>query len=203
MKSTISKKQKSATLLPTLLSPIICIIICICIIILIYSFCKYNEHFTETINQYDYMEPITETISDELWTILFNKMKSIVPEKVNSIDILKKKYTNFITKAEISYYLENGIFPWNLYVKNHFIDLISSIKESQSSSPEEQLKVMMKENPVRYVYSQYLLVPNMKENIQGDAYLIYSGEKKLPTTTYPTTTYPTTTYPLTTQTFTK
>jgi len=203
MKSTISKKQKSATLLPTLLSPIICIIICICIIILIYSFCKYNEHFTETINQYDYMEPITETISDELWTILFNKMKIIVPEEVNSIDILKKKYTNFITKAEISYYLDNGIFPWNLYVKKLFIDLISSIKEVQSSSPEEQLKDMMKENPNRYIYSQYLLIPDMKESIQGDAYLIYSGEKKLPTTTYPITTYPITTYPTTTQTFTK
>ena len=38
----------------------------------------------------------------------------------------------------------------------------------------------MKDYPNRYAYSQYLLLPDMKESIIGDAYLIYSGEKSPP-----------------------
>lgn len=153
------------------------IIICICIIILIVIINKYIEKFTEPIGNYDYMAPVTESISDEMWKILFNKMNKNGVTEGLSLDKLKSTYTKFINKTEINYYLDNGIFLWNSYVKKLFIDFISSVKEPQTTSPEEQLNEMMKKYPNRYAYSQYLLSPDMKEKLTSDAYLIYSGEK--------------------------
>ena len=175
MKSIFSKKQRQNQTHTLTLPLIICI--CICIIILIVIINKYYEKFTEPIGNYDYMAPVTESISDEMWQILYNKMNKNGATEGLSLDNMKSTYTKFVNKTEINYYLDNGMFLWNPYVKKLFIDFISSVKEPQTTSPEEQLNEMMRKYPNRYAYSQYLLSPDMKEKLTSDAYLIYSGEK--------------------------
>ncbi len=155
---------------------ILLIIICI-IIILIVIINKYYEKFTDPIGKYDYMAPVTETITDEMWQILYNKMDKLNVPEVLSVDNIKKKYTNFITKTEIYYYLDNDKFQWNSYVTKLFIDLMSNSQDPSGISPEDSVKETMKIYPNRYAYNQYLLSPDMKEKLSGDAYLIYSGDK--------------------------
>ena len=181
MKST----KKTNITLPIIIAIVISILFIVITYIIIYNHNPIIERFEEddSSGQYDYMAPVTETISDELWKILINKMKAVGVTELFSLDEIKSTYTNFVSKAEISYYLDNGIFPWNTYVTKLFTDFISNITQPQPGSTDDLVKQNMKDFPNRYAYSQYLLLPDMKESIIGDAYLIYSGEKVLPTTT--------------------
>ena len=183
MKST----KKTNIKLPIIISIVISILFIVITYIIIYTpiINPIIERFEEddSSGQYDYMAPVTETISDELWKILINKMKAVGVTELFSLDEIKSTYTTFVSKAEISYYLDNGIFPWNTYVTKLFTDFISNITQPQPGSTDDLVKQNMKDFPNRYAYSQYLLLPDMKESIIGDAYLIYSGEKVLPTTT--------------------
>ena len=106
-----------------------------------------------------------------------------------SLEKIKDLYTNFITKEEINYYLKNNSFPWSSYVATRYKELLPKKTNEQPNSPEEQVIKMMQYYPNRYAYRQYLLSPYMKESLESDAYLTYSGEKFItptPTTT-PTT----------------
>ena len=180
--SSISKLQikKHSIILP--------LIICICIIILIMIINSYYEKFVILIGKYEFLAPVKDTINDDMWQLLYSKMiKNDVTEMSNngstigvSIDSLKKTYTNFVTKKEINYYLENSIFPWNPYITKLFVDFISGIEEPpKNMTPDDLLKKNMKEMPARYAYSQYLLAPDMKESLKSDSYLIYNGEKTI------------------------
>ncbi len=144
-----------------------------------------NEYFANLmINNYEYMAPPTDNITDELWKILYNKMINVGSINDKEFDKIKKKFTSFITKEEISYYLDNGYFPWNTYVKNlmtNFInDSITNSGEAIAGTVEDLLNKQMSEMPNRYAYSEYLLIPTMKESISSDGYLIYSGDKEPP-----------------------
>ena len=177
------KLTKKNITLPIIIAIVISILLIVITYIIIYNHNSIIERFADSIGQYDYMAPVTENISDELWKILINKMKAVGVTELFSLDEIKSTYTNFVSKAEISYYLDNGIFPWNTYVTKLFTDFISNITQPQPGSTDDLVKQNMKDFPNRYAYSQYLLLPDMKESIIGDAYLIYSGEKVLPTTT--------------------
>jgi hypothetical protein len=182
MKST----KKTNIKLPLIIAIVISILFIVITYIIIYNHKPIIERFEEeeeSIGQYDYMAPVTENISDELWHILINKMKAVGVTELFSLDEIKSTYTNFVSKAEISYYLDNGMFPWNPYVTKLFTDFISNITQPQLGSTDDLVKQNMKDFPNRYAYSQYLLLPDMKESITGDAYLIYSGDKVLPSTT--------------------
>ena len=175
------KLTKKNIKLPIIIAIVIIILLIVITYIIFYT--TIIERFADSIGQYDYMAPVTENISDELWKILINKMKAVGVTELFSLDEIKSTYTTFVSKAEISYYLDNGIFPWNTYVTKLFTDFISNITQPQPGSTDDLVKQNMKDFPNRYAYSQYLLLPDMKESIIGDAYLIYSGEKVLPTTT--------------------
>ena len=174
------KLTKKNITLPIIIAIVISILLIVITYIIIYNHNSIIEKFADSIGQYDYMAPVTENISDELWKILINKMKAVGVTELFSLDEIKSTYTNFVSKAEISYYLDNGMFPWNPYVTKLFTDFISTIKQEQNNSPDEIVKQNMKDYPNRYAYSQYLLLPDMKESISGDAYLIYTGEKPPP-----------------------
>ena len=139
-------------------------------------------------DKYKYLAPVTEDISDILWTILVNKMKKVNPNEEFTFDKVKHDYTNFITKEEINYYLQNGIFPWSTYVTNIYKTFLSSGTEEQrksmlTSDPdiETMLKSTIKQYPNRYAYKLYLSFPDVDitVNLEDDGYLIFSGEKSL------------------------
>jgi hypothetical protein len=181
MKSIFNKKN-----IIHLLKFIIILLIIICFIIIYnlhqyqypYEY-KYAEKFTDSIGQYEYMAPPTDTISEEMWQILFNKMSANGANKDDdeelTIDTLKKKYKNFITKAEITYYVDKGFFPWNSHIKKIFLDTMKKNKIPDNINIDDLLKEEMEQLPNRYAYSQYLLSPNMKESLTSEAYLIYTG----------------------------
>ena len=147
----------------------------------------------------DYLEPVKEIISDDLWSILNNKMNKEYPDLEITEEKLKE-YTGFITKAEINYYLTNKKFPWSTYVKNRFTEMlirtISTSSDTESNikiTPDEMVNTMMQNFPNRYAYKQYINSPDMTENLTSEQYLIYSGEKPAPTVNPTTTENPTTT----------
>jgi hypothetical protein len=182
---------------------IILLLICLIIIYNLYPYqyqypypYSYTEKFTDSMGEYEYMAPPTDNISEEMWKILFNKMRDTGANKEDTkedtkdekdkdenedededlkIDTLKKKFTNFITKEEIIYYVDNGIFPWNQYMKKLFLDSMKRNKIPKTINIDDLLKEEMEQLPNRYAYSQYLLSPNMKESLTSEAYLIYSG----------------------------
>ena len=178
-------RKKNTISLP--ISIFIIILLIISIYCIVYKSNQYPENFADPIGEFDFLAPVTETISDELWNILANNMNKVNDTQKYKVDKLKKDYTNFVTKDEISYYLENGIFPWIPHVKKVLVEAImKNSKRSDSNTPQtisgdDIITRGTKESPNRYVYSQYLLMPNITENIKGDAYLIYSGEKPAPT----------------------
>jgi len=155
-----------------------------------------NKHTSNTISREgfnmfditkdtDYLEPVKETITDELWTILINKMNKEYPELEFTEEKIKE-YTGFVTKAEINYYLSNNKFPWSNYVTNRFKELLTTSDNSDTESsakiePDEMVKKMMQNFPNRYAYKQYVISSAMKDSLTSDIYLIYSGEKPAPT----------------------
>lgn len=203
MKSIISKKNTINNIKPSIIYISILSILIILSVYLIYNSYQNqyhnqyqnqhknqhtytsNEDFADLImNNFEYMAPPTDNITDELWKILYNKMINVGSINDREFDKIKNKYTNFITKEEISYYLDNGYFPWNSHVKKIITDFINeSITNSGAplvGTVEDLLNKQMSEMPNRYTYSQYLLMPMMKESITSDAYLIYSGDKAPP-----------------------
>ena len=168
------------------------LIICILLIVII-CFCIYNTnklnsegfYFFGTIKDTDYLEPVKEIISDDLWTILNTKMNKEYPD-LNFTEEKIKEYTGFITKEEINYYLSNNKFPWSNYVTIRFKELLisDSNKDPESKTnidPEAMVNNLMKNFPNRYAYKQYITSSSMKDSLTSDTYLIYSGEKPAPT----------------------
>ena len=156
-----------------------------CILLLILScFIIYrpiSEGFADIIGDNEHLEPITKIINDDLWTILFNKMIKNNPTLQFSASQLKEAYSNFITKEEINYFLQNDKFPWSVYVTNRFKELLNDTVNGEKVDIDEQSRQLMAIFPNRYAYNKYLLSPDMKEDLGKDPYMIYSGEKKLPT----------------------
>jgi len=139
------------------------------------------EGFFETIDKYDYIAPVTETISDVEWTMLYNKIIKDNPTTDLTIETLKPKFTNFITKKEINYYLKNGTFQWSDYVLNKFRTIFPTEINGEKINVEENIKNSMKAMPNRYVYNEFLMTPGIQEDLQSDFYLTYTGEKPVPT----------------------
>ena len=159
--------------------------ICLCIgllIIVISCIIYYNtfiERFYSTVGNNDYLAPSKDNISDMMWTIIGNKMNAANDTEDFSLDKIKARFSTFITKAEINYYLDHGTFQWSEYVKNRYKELLPVGNEDYPilDSPDEQITRLMTYYPNRYAYYQYLISPKMKESLTSDAYLIYSGEK--------------------------
>ena len=173
------------------------LIICVIVIFIVISYCIfYNPNIdsfkdssnSSNISDTDFLAPSTDTISDMMWSILGNKMNKVNDTTDFTLEKIKDLYTNFITKEEINYYLENNNFPWSSYVASRYKELLPNKTNEQPYSPDEQLIQMMKYYPNRYAYRQYLLSPDMKESIESVYYLTYSGEKFPTPTPTPTAT---------------
>lgn len=175
MKSKVSKK--CSIKLP--------IIICISVLFIVICYLLFKnskvEGFFEAIDQYDYIAPPIETVSDVEWTMLYNKILKVNPQTDLTFDTLKAKYTNFITKKEINDYVENGTFQWSDYIINKYRSIIPIETNGVKVDPEEFINNVKKAMPNRYAYNQYLSTPDIKENLMADFYLIYNGEKPVPT----------------------
>ena len=158
---------------------IILVIIIVYIIYVIFS--NHNNNIERFIDQYDNLAPVTQIISDVEWTILHNKIIKDNPMTDLTLESLKKKYTSFITKEEINYYLENGIFQWSEDVKSKYRTILPTELNGVKVNLEEYLTNTMRTMPNRYAYNEYLQAPDIKESLLSDFYLIYTGEKPVPT----------------------
>ena len=166
------------------------LIICISILLIVsLGFIEYNRYNTNTlvvegfddIKDTDYLEPPKDIISDDLWTILTNKMNKTTPDLNFTAEKLKSSYTNFINKEEINYFLDNGKFPWSKYVTNRFKEMLPSTVNGETINKDDQVNKLMSNFPNRYAYKQYITSPDMKESLTSIQYLVYSGDKPAPT----------------------
>ena len=131
------------------------------------------EKYADAIADDKYLEQSVDEISDEMWQILVNKLNKANNTSDFNFDKIKKEYTTFITKEEIYYFLNNETFQWSNYVRTKYKEILPP------DSTDEQLDQIMKYYPNRYAYNQYLLSPDMKENLELPPYVLYSK----PTTT--------------------
>ena len=176
------------------------LIISICILLLIvitcvgiYDFVIYNinkprREVFDDIKDTDYLAPVKEIISDDLWTLLTNKMNEENPDLQIRAEKLKE-YTGFLTKEEINYYLFNNKFPWSTYVTTRFKKVLTtpsadsnteSNETTKDINPDEMVDKLMKNFPNRYAYKQYVTSAAMTDSLSSDIYRIYSGEKAGP-----------------------
>ena len=148
-----------------------------------------REHFDvfAPIKDTDYLEPVKEIVSDDLWIILHNKMNKEYPDLQITEEKLRE-FTGFVTKKEINYYLTYKKFPWSTYVTNRFkemiVSTISTSTDTESKTkinPDDMVNTMMQNFPNRYAFKQYIKSPAMTESLTSEQYLIYSGEKPAPT----------------------
>ena len=170
--------MKSIFIKKTIITPlnfisILLLIVCIvCIVCIIYIICNPKiERFKESIGDNQYLEPSDDEISDEMWNILVNKLNKVNKTTDFNFDKIKKEYTTFITKDEINDYLKNDSFQWSNYVRNKYKEMLPP------DSTDEQIDENMKYYPNRYAYYQYILSPNMKEDLKSSAYIKYSTPK--------------------------
>ena len=182
-------KNKSIYLSTYLLLLILLLLIVICFFIV------YHKNIDGFDSETDYLAPSTDVISDELWTMLFNKMSKVItktdPEDPLTLDNIKQKFTNSITKAEINYYVQNSVFPWNQYVTTKYTDYIKKNIQANEEvtgvktnvNINDQVTSIMKQYSNRYAYKNYLTKPEFEaqENLNGKPYLAYSNET-IPTT---------------------
>jgi len=165
------------------------LIICVCILLIVIICFVTNtkqtiriEYFySNDIKDTDFLEPVKDTITDDLWTILNNKMNKEYPD-LNFTEEKLKEFEGFITKEEINYYLTNKKFPWSIYVTDRFKQmLISSTGGDPNVNLDELINKLNQNFPNRYAYKQYIKSPAMSDSLTSDQYLIYSGEKPAPT----------------------
>ena len=181
MKSKVNKK--CSIKLPILICKIILVIIIVYIIYVLFSNHNNNNNsnIEKFIDQYDNLAPVTQIISDVEWTMLYNKIMKNNPTSDLTLESLKTKYTSFITKEEINNYLENGAFQWSEDVKNKYRTILPTEINGEKVNMEELLTNTMGIMPNRYAYNEYLKSPDIKESLISDFYLIYTGEKPVPT----------------------
>ena len=167
MKSPFSKKT---SITPFIFISILLLMVCIVCIVCIICHPKI-EKFADAIGDTMYLAPSDDEISDEMWQILVNKLNTVNNTSDFNFDKIKKEYTTFITKDEINDYLKNDSFQWSNYVRNKYKEMLPP------DSTDEQIDENMKYYPNRYAYYQYILSPNMKEDLKSSAYIKYSTPK--------------------------
>ena len=171
------------------------------LIIIIGAFLLYKpiiEGFTSKIEEYEYLAPSTDNISDDMWNKLIEKMKQVTkqPDRKITLEQIKGPYKNLrtnkydISNKDINYYLENGRFPIspyinkmvkNMYEKNRKLYPKNPEKDPSDADIENNIKNLSISATNRQMYGMYYeQLEEDKQSPSPDSYLIYMGTKQPP-----------------------
>lgn len=158
------------------------------IIILIFGiFLCYSpiiEGLTGSVGEYEFLAPSTDNISDDMWNKLAEKIsKLLLPMTVEQV---KELYKGNITNKEINYYLENGTYPINPYIKKTMLEYYKSLKPNTTSADVDTSINQLPTYTARTLYGPMLKRLDEAKTPQPDGYLIYMGTKPPPSYSTPT-----------------
>jgi hypothetical protein len=170
------------------------------------------EGLTSSIGEYDYLAPIPSDnkISDDVFRQFMDKFnlnecpdgpsQFCVPTDVSTPDKFSAEKTKWestfmTTEPEITYYIQNGKFPYNGYIMNWL--------KKQPSITQSNVDHDMQFYPNRYEYQWRIKPTESTMTPPPLAYNIYMGTAKPPpnfnyAATHPSTITPSTTTPSTT-----
>ena len=158
------------------------------IIILIFGiFLCYSpiiEGLTGSVGEYEFLAPPTDNISDDMWNKLAEKMSKVNGQTI-TVEQVKEFYKGNITNKEINYYLENGTYPINPYIKKTMLESNDNANAT-SADLDNLMNRWSTTYTVRMLYGSSLKRLDEAKSPQPDGYLIYMGTKPPPSYSTPT-----------------
>jgi hypothetical protein len=161
---------------------------------------RFREGFTDSveIGEYDYLAPVppdnkwsTNTLNNFVTAFKKSKGCKMVGAQCNSLtndptNILLSEFINTVTEKEAEYFIKNGKFPINKYVKNLLQNTLSEITKANPGLNQMSYEDMEYIWTSRIIYGIYLQPTEKDKNPQPLSYQIYMGTAKPPVSPKPT-----------------
>ena len=121
-----------------------------------------------------------------MWNKLAEKM-SKVKGKTVTVEQIKEFYKGNITNKEINYYLENGTYPINPYIKKTMLEYYKSFNLNATSADVDTSINQLSMAYTARKFCEFMLKSfDEAKTPQPDGYLIYMGTKPPPSYSTPT-----------------